>query len=194
MNKRIMALGGLLFAGCIKEISNEDRLDRETTRIDALKSPAATELKTLKCDDLSAELPKARDESATEEKRLLAYSDLYAEALKRSARFEEVLRADSDLAYQEGNTDILVGRDRCTQTKVEVRLEFETLVREIVGVPIVDEYHDGKTLKAPRLNFAVLRGAIEKLNPDDKDALLARVASAEKQIEDRDASKRKREK
>lgn len=195
MIKRTAALALAVFgAGCVKEISNEERLERETARIDVLKSALATELLNLKCDELAHELPKARDENANEERRVSMYAVLYEEVHKRSRRFDEALSREPDLAYQEGSQPLLAARERCTQTDVETRLEFETLVREIVAVPIVDEYRDGKATKAPRIDFTVLRAAIEKLNPDDKEALLGKLAHADKQFEEKEPQKKKREK
>ena len=147
----------------------------------------------MKCDDITSELSKARDDSAPEEKRINIYSDLFDRVKERTSKFEEALSRNPDLAYQEGSQAIISARDGCVQSSADVRLDFEGLVREIVNLPVVDDIRDGKPVKAARLSFDSLRSAIEKLNLDDKDALLTRLANAEKTVEVKD-SKRKRDK
>lgn len=195
MSKRIaIALtSALLCTACVKEISSDERLERETKRSDALSSSTADELKGMKCDDITSELSKARDDSALEEKRLTTYIDLYDKVKDRTARFEEAISRNPDLAYQEGSGQIIAARDGCIQSSADVRLDFEGLVRELVQLPVVDDVRDGKAVKATRVSFEVLRSAIEKLDLDDKEELLTRLANAEKTVEVKD-TKRKREK
>ena len=195
MSKRIVAAlsTALLMTGCVKEISSDDRLDRETKRSDALTSSTAGELVKLKCDDITSELSKARDDSAPEEKRLAIYTDLFERVKDRTAKFDDALSRNPDLAYQEGSQEIIAARDGCVQSAADVRLDFEGLVREIINLPVVDEYRDGKPVKVARLSFDTLRNAIEKLALEDKDALLSRLSNAEKTVEVKD-TKRKRDK
>ncbi|MFZ5440111.1 MAG: hypothetical protein ACOZQL_08895 [Myxococcota bacterium] len=195
MSKRIaVALSSaLLFTACVKEISSDERLERETKRSDAMASSTADELRGMKCDDITSELSKARDDSAPEEKRLNTYMDLFDKVKERTAKFEEAISRNPDLAYQEGSAQIISARDGCIQSAADVRLDFEGLVREIVQLPVVDDYRDGKAVKAARLSFETLRSAIEKLDLDDKEQLLTRLANAEKTVEVKE-TKRKREK
>ncbi|MDP2271207.1 MAG: hypothetical protein Q8K32_10785 [Archangium sp.] len=195
MSKRILTIvaTALLFTGCVKEISSDDRLDRETKRSEALTSSTAGDLVKMKCDDITSELSKARDDSAPEEKRIGIYTDLFDQVKDRTARFEDALSRNPDLAYQEGSQEIIAARDGCIQSQADVRLDFEGLVREIINLPVVDEYRDGKPVKAARLSFDTLRSAIEKLALDDKDSLLTRLSNAEKTVEVKD-TKRKRDK
>lgn len=195
MSKRIVAAlsTALLFTSCVKEISSDERLERETKRSEALTSSTAGDLVKLKCDDITSELSKARDDSAPEEKRISIYTDLFDQVKDRTARFDEALSRNPDLAYQEGSQEIIAARDGCIQSQADVRLDFEGLVREIINLPVVDEYRDGKPVKAARLSFETLRNAVEKLALDDKDSLLTRLANAEKTVEVKD-TKRKRDK
>jgi hypothetical protein len=194
MSKRIVAAlsTALLMTGCVKEISSEERLERDTKKAEYSVESAGDLLK-LKCDDITSSLSKARDESAEESKRLLTYTDLFEQVKDRNARFDEALNRNPDLAYQEGSAEVISARDGCIQAAADVRLDFEGLVREIINLPVVDEIRDGKPVKAARLSFDTLRDAIEKLSLDDKDALLTRLANAEKTVEVKD-TKRKRDK
>jgi hypothetical protein len=195
MSKRIATAltTALLFTSCVKEISSDERLERETKRSDAINSSTAGDLVKMKCDDITSELSKARDDTAPEEKRITIYADLFDRVKDRTAKFEDALSRNPDLAYQEGSQEIIAARDGCIQSAADVRLDFEGLVREIIQLPVVDEYRDGKPVKAARLSFDTLRTAIEKLALDDKDSLLTRLANAEKTVEVKD-TKRKRDK
>ena len=75
----------------------------------------------------------------------------------------------------------------------DVRLELESLIREIMQVLVVDEVKGGQTIKVARMDFAPLRGAIEKLELDDRDTLFNKINNAEKQV-DVKAEKRNRPK
>lgn len=196
MSKRIVAALSAAFlfaAGCAHEISSDERLDRETRRTDSMKSATADDLKKMRCDDITSELSKARDDSAPEEKRMGIYADLFDRVKERTTRFDDALTRNPDLAYEEGSQAIIAARDGCIQSAADVRLDFEGLVREIIALPVVDEYRDGKPVKAARLSFDTLRNAIEKLDLDDKEQLMTRLANAEKTVEVK-ATSRKRDK
>ena len=156
MSKRIVAAlsAALLFTSCVKEIT-ERRAPRARDQAAARRSTSSTagDLVKLKCDDITAELSKARDDSAPEEKRLTIYTDLYERVKDRTTRFDEALSRNPDLAYQEGSQEIIAARDGCIQSAADVRLDFEGLVREIINLPVVDEIRDGKPVKAARLSF-----------------------------------------
>lgn len=195
MNKRIAVAalaGALLAAACVKEITSEERLERETTRVDVLKSNIAAELSKLKCDDTSAELGKARDASLSEELRLGAYSELYSKLKVRTARFEEAMAHDPDLAFQEGSQELVSARDGCVQSAADVRNELETLIREITQVLVVEDVRSGQNVKVARIDFSALRGAIEKLEVDDRDYLLGKITNAERQVDVKTEGPRKR--
>lgn len=201
MTKRIRHVLAAAFlsmgAGCAHEISSEERLERETARTDALKTSVAEELVKLKCDDVNAELAKARDETRSEEARINAYVDLYLKVKERTARFDEAITRNPDLAYQEGSEEITSARELCIQSLADVRLDLENLVREVMQMPTVDEIKGGSTVKVARMSFDTLRDAIETLELDDKDSLFTRLENAEKQLEAKpppSSGRRRREK
>ena len=185
MTKRILVAlcVAALLGGCPKEISSEERLERETARGEAGKTASAEQLGKMKCDDVGADLNKARDDKASEEARLSAYVDLYERLKSRSQKFEEAMSRNPDLAYQEGTQDLVQAREGCVQATADVRLELESLVREIMQLLIVKDVRSGQEVKVARLNFESLRSAIEKLELDDRDALLQKISNAEKEVE-----------
>ncbi len=172
----------LTTTGCVKEISSEERLDRETQYATTKNLPDAAALAKLNCEDTTEGLNQARNVNRPETDRVMSYIDLYTSLMKRTATFEEALARNPDLHYMEGNEKLVAAREHCIQQTADVKVEFETYVRELVDVPTVQEIKGGNTVTVARLDFATLRQAIETLNLDDKEQLLSRVSNAEKRV------------
>jgi hypothetical protein len=168
--------------GCVKEISSDDRLDRETRSIGVSETPEASELAKLSCENITEDLARARNVNRPETDRLVDYITLYETLSKRTATFEEAMLRNPDLSYQEGSQQLVAAKDTCIQQTTDVRVEFETYTRELVDVPTVQEIKGGNTVTIARLDFSTLRRAIEALAPDDKEHLLARVDAADKKV------------
>jgi hypothetical protein len=177
------ATGLLLFAGCVKEISSEERLERETRTVPLDRSAGALELDKLACNDVNEALALARDVNRPETQRVQDYMELYVDLRRRTQAFEDAMLRNPDLQYQEGSQKYAEAREVCVQQTADIRVEFERYVRELVELPTVQELKGGSTVTVARLSFDTLRQAIEALDVDDKDVMLSRVASAEKRIE-----------
>jgi len=184
--RRLPAAATVLFlsvTGCAgKELSSDDRLDRETANLTVKEGPKAGELEKINCDNTAEELNKARNVNRPETERLQDYIVLYESLRKRIQTFDDAMSRNPDLQYREGATAIVNAREACIQQTADVRGEFETYIRELVDVPTVQEIKGGNTVTIARLDFNTLRQAIETLNPDDKDSLLNRVGNAEKKV------------
>lgn len=173
----------LSVTGCAaRELTSDERLDRETGNLAVKDTPKAGELEKLTCENTSEDLAKARNVNRPETDRLLDYINLYESLRKRTQTFEEAMSRNPDLQYREGADKIVSAKEVCIQQKADVKVEFETYMRELVDVPTVQEIKGGNTVTIARLDFNTLRQAIETLAPDDKDALLNRVANAEKKV------------
>lgn len=172
----------LTTTGCLKEISSEERLDRETQYASAKNTPDAAALAKLNCEDTTEGLNQARNVNRPETDRVLSYIDLYTSLMKRTATFEEAMTRNPDLHYTEGSQQIVAAKETCIQQTADVRVEFETYVRELVDVPTVQEIKGGNTVTVARLDFNTLRQAIETLALDDKETLINRVSNAEKKV------------
>jgi hypothetical protein len=179
----------LLSSACVKEITSDERLERETARSDALKTNTAAELSKIKCDELNADLTKARDGARSEEDRLSTFTDVYERLKNRATRFEEAMSRNPDLAFQEGSQSLVTARETCIQMTADVKNELETLIRDIMQLLVVDEIKGGQTVKVARLDYNPLRSAIEKLELDDRESLLNKITNAEKQVEVRGQSR-----
>ncbi len=177
------ALLALAATGCVKEISSDERLERATQRTDVKGTDSASDLAKVKCDDTNNELTKARNDARPETDRVESYRILFDSLKARVARFDEAMLRNPDLQFQEGSQEIVSAKENCIQNMADVKVEFETYVRELVNMPTVQEIKGGNTVTVARLDFSVLREAIESLNPDDRDQLLNRVSNAEKKVE-----------
>ncbi|WP_225411274.1 hypothetical protein [Stigmatella hybrida] len=173
----------LLSAGCLtREISSEDRLDRETANLAVKDTPEASDLEKVSCLNTDEDLLKARNVNRPETDRLMDYITLFSSLRKRTQTFEEAMLRNPDLQYREGAGAIVAAKDTCIQQTEDVKVEFETYMRELVDVPTVQEIKGGNAVTIARLDFDTLRQAIETLAPDDKEQLLNRVANAEKKV------------
>ncbi|HEX8440126.1 hypothetical protein [Archangium sp.] len=168
--------------GCVKEISSEERLDRETQYATAKDTPDAATLARLNCSDTDEPLNQARNVNRPETDRVMSYIDLYTSLMKRTATFEEAMTRNPDLHYTEGSQQFVAAKETCIQQTADVRVEFETYVRELVDVPTVQEIKGGNTVTVARLDFNTLRQAIDTLALDDKESLVNRVGNAEKKV------------
>ncbi|PTL85872.1 hypothetical protein [Vitiosangium sp. GDMCC 1.1324] len=173
----------LTTTGCVKEMSSEERLDRESPSLSAGGgTPDAAALSKVHCDDTGDALTQARNVNRPEADRVMSYIDLYTSLMKRNATFEQAMNRNPDLNYTEGSEKLVAAREACIQQTADVKVEFETYVRELVEVPTVQEVKGGNNITVARLDFTTLRQAIETLSPDDKEALLGRVLNAEKRV------------
>ncbi|HVE81965.1 MAG TPA: hypothetical protein VND93_03925 [Myxococcales bacterium] len=178
----------LLLLSCVKDISSEERLEREISTGPAGAPVSAADLGKISCADASEQLAKARAAERDETARLMAYMDLYSSIKKKVTTLEDAMSRDPDIRYQDGTKNVVDAHGLCVQQQADVRLELESVVRDLVQVPIVEEVKGGSTVPAARIDFNTLRLAIEALAPDDKDALLGRIASAEKKLESEPAA------
>jgi hypothetical protein len=183
MRLLLTALATLSLAACYREISSEERLDRETNTKPVGATPAAEELKKINCADVAEPLAKARDVNKNETERVADYTELYGKLKGNQDTFELAMARNPDLAYMDGSAQLVAARDTCIQQTADVRVEFESYVRELVNVPTVQEYKGGKSVTVARLDFDTLRDAIEVLNPDDKETLVVKVNTAESKLE-----------
>ena len=168
--------------GCVKAISSEERLDRDTPFQPMKETPDAATLGQVNCDDTGDVLNQARNVNSPETDRVLSYIALYSSLARRNATFEEAMTRNPDLHYTEGSEKLVAAQENCIQQTADVKVELETYVRELVDVPTVQELKGGNTVTVARLDFNALRQAIETLNPDDKEQLLSRVTHAEKRV------------
>ncbi|MEN9799649.1 MAG: hypothetical protein RL653_3346 [Pseudomonadota bacterium] len=172
----------LSLSGCVKEISSDERLDRETAGSAASEALDADQLARVNCKDVDEALANAHSESRSEADRVLLYIELYKSLQKRTEQFDESMRRNPDLSFKEGSQELVKARDLCVEKYADVRMDFDKYVRDLVDFAVVDEVRGGATVKVARLDLEVLRKGINALAPADQDLLLQRVANAEKKL------------
>lgn len=189
----VALLVALLLQGCVRDVSSDERLERATQFKPLNETAGAAELAKLSCSDIEAELAKARDVNRNETDRVMAYIELYDGLKKKRDTFHEAMAKNPDLAYREGSEQYIAARDVCVQQTADVEMEFGQYVRELVEVPTVQDIKGGNTVTVARLDFNTLRQAIASLAPEDREALVARVNTAEKKVQEAgEASQRRR--
>jgi hypothetical protein len=188
----VIAVVALSIQACHKGISNEDRLERDTQQTHVDKLVASSEFAGLRCDDASNTLFKARDEAQPEGTRLKIYVDLYLSLQDRTKKLDEAIARNPDLAYQEGSQAVLDRQDTCLRQVTDVRIETERFLRDLAETPTVQEIKGGTIVVVPRVDFAVLRRAIEAIDIDGKQGLLQAVDNAEQKLGPVQASPRRR--
>jgi len=172
--------------GCVKNISNEERLDRESPSTD-VSALNFSELAQVNCADAESRLNEIRQGSRPEVERLSAYMELYKALDERTDRLDQAMRRDSDILYIPEYRPIVDAHGDCFTRTEELKTEFERFTRELVEVPTVQEVRKGKTVPVARVDYAVLRDAIETLELSDREELYTNIAAAERRVEEGDA-------
>lgn len=170
--------------GCVKNISNEERLDRETpsAEVGALDFQ---ELAQVSCGDAESRVNEIRQGSRPDVERLTAYMELYKALADRTEILSSAIRRDSDILYIPEYRPIVDAQTDCFTRTEEIKTEFERFTRELVDVPVVNEVRKGgRQVPVARVDYAVLRDAIETLELSDREELYANIAAAERRIEE----------
>lgn len=145
---------------------------------------ALTEEQLVSLDCTGGEaLPSARNVNRPETDRLGEYSELYSGLRRNVQSFDESLKRNPDLRYQRGNAKLLSAREACVQQAADVRLELDRFVRELAETPTAQEVKGGAAATVARVDFDVLKKAIEALDPPDRETLMSKVGASENQME-----------
>jgi hypothetical protein len=181
-------LSCMALAGCATEgaygPSGDNRLESATS---GKGETSDTDKKTLEiaekgCGDVAQKVQLARNDERPEADRLKGYADLYADLKNRVTTMDDGLTKNPDLKYKEGAQKVQDALEQCNQIYADVKNEFERFLREICELPVVQEVRGGAKVNVARMDFQVVRDAIEVLNPDDKDTLIAKIEAAEKKV------------
>jgi hypothetical protein len=176
----------LALAGCSHPAygpSGDDRLESAVHEAnDATKNNPQNvsndDINKQKCSDYRPKLAKAKSEDLKEEERLDAYMSLYKDLKEKNDYLEKALATNPDLQFQ-NESQVPKIRDECVAALADVRTDYYNLVIEIADLLVVQDIH-GKP--AARLDLKKFRDAVTVLDPDDRDALLARIDNASKKI------------
>ncbi len=176
------ALSSLLGASCAHSAygpSSDQRLEDSTT---AKRSTEGADVASVKCSDLIPRLREAKSEEKPEGERLSIMTELFASAKDRQSKLEQAISRNPDLIYLSDGENIKANRDECQTFFADVRSDLDRFVREISEMPVIQEVQGSRTVSVARIDYSLVRTALEALAPDDKDALTARIDNAEKKV------------
>ena len=115
--------------------------------------------------------------------RLAAYLELFTSVQNRSDTLQEAVTLNPDFIYRDEYRVIMDAHEYCKEQAEGVREEFERYTRELIQTPTVQEMKKGKPQTLARVDFALLRDAVNALAPEDQGALLTRVEEAEQRVQ-----------
>jgi hypothetical protein len=100
----------VVMAGCAHGLSNEARLDAETSN----ESHESVDVDALRCRDSSPEVQLARDGSGSKTDRIARYDTIIGQAKATAEQFDEEFRKDPDLVYGPQAAEWQHRRQLCT--------------------------------------------------------------------------------
>src|SRR4051812_15625439 len=103
----------LLALACVKDISSEERLEREISAGPAGAPVSAADLAKISCADAVDGLAKARASERDETVRLMAYMDLYSSLHKKVITLEEGMSRDPDIRYKDESKAVVEAHSNC---------------------------------------------------------------------------------
>jgi len=131
-----------------------------------------------KCTGYREKLLRTKSNDVPEVDRLAQFESLYTDLKAKNDYLQSALAANPDLQFS-GDSDIPKIRDECVDALADVKQSYYAFVADISDLLVVKDVH-GRP--APRLDFKKFREAINVLDPDDRDQLLARVDAAEHRV------------
>lgn len=181
-------VGGLFAAGCAHPAygpSGDARLEKavdEGRSKDSVQDVSAEALSKQRCTGYREKLLRAKSDDVPEVDRLAQFEALYKDLKSKNDYLDSALASNPDLQFA-GDTQVPKIREECVDALAEVKQSYYAFVADISDLLVVKDVH-GKP--APRLDFKKFREAINVLDPDDRDQLLARVDAAEHRIHTND--------
>ncbi|HLT31801.1 MAG TPA: hypothetical protein VK013_17320 [Myxococcaceae bacterium] len=177
----LLAAIAVVGTGCVKQISNEARLDREAPT-DEVGELNYDQLARISCGDTEERLKGVRQLVESEDARLHAYAELHESLRERTHTLGMAIRRDQDLLYIEDYRSIIDAHADCEAQQASVANELERFTRELVAVPTVNDVKDGKRVTSLRVDPTALRNAIDALNLPDEAELYEELLAAERSV------------
>ena len=194
MRQVIFLVAALSLAGCASHSAygpeSDERIDDGVSASSSQNSSAdASMLMSLSCQDQAKALTAASLE-ADEAKKLKMLGDTYLKAKENFTKLDEAASSQTDLLYGKEGDQIKANLDGCRDTSAAAYSAFDRFIREIVDMPVVQEMKNRKMVNVARVNFAIVRDAIAKLDASDKEVLTGKLAAIEPTLDSgKDAAK-----
>lgn len=172
-------LAALAAASCAHSAygpSSDQRLEDATS---SKMSTEGADVATIRCADLIPRAQESKSEEKPEADRLNIKAEVFTAARERHTKLDDAVTRNPDLIYSPNGDTIKANRDECQSFFADARSDLDRFVREVCE-PLLIQDISGKTVA--RLDFSVIRNALEALGPEDKDVLLAKVEAAERKV------------
>ena len=171
------------FVGCATHsaygLDSDDRLEATFSEKASGQGSDAT---AIKCDELARKFKASRIEERTEGEKLKVLVDLFEKSRDNTNNLDEAVSKNPDLLYGPEGDAVKNNLQECRSTFADVRSDFDGYLRDITELPIIQELQGREMVNVARLDLKLLRTAITALDPQDKDALFAKVDAAEKRV------------
>lgn len=134
------------------------------------------------CTDLLEKFRDSRSEDKPETERLKVLVEVYAASRDRREKLDSAIDRNPDLIYTTDGESTKSAQEGCRAAFADIRSDLDRYLREVVDMPIIQELQGREMVNVARLDFGLVRNAIATLDPDDKEAMLARVEAAERKV------------
>lgn len=175
-----LSLAGLL-PGCATSGAYgpdaDTRLEMATTE---QASAEGSEAAQISCSDIPSTLRSADEKPEGE--RLELITATFSDVKSRTNQLENAISRNPDLVFTETGDQVRANLEGCRSALADATSNLDRSIRDIVELPIIQEVHGNRTVAVPRMDFAIVRNALEVLGPEDKDTLLGRLEYAEKKV------------
>jgi hypothetical protein len=172
-------LAGLSLISCAHSAYGPSSDQRLEDAISSQPSTEGAEVATVRCADLIGRAQESKSEERPEADRLNIKTEVFTAARERHTKLDDAVTRNPDLIYSAEGETIKANHDECQSLFADARSDLDRFVRELCD-PLLIQDISGRTVA--RIDFALIRNALETLGPEDKDMLLAKVDAAEKRI------------
>ena len=178
------AAEALSFSGCATGHDaygpeSDERLEEGISASSSSKGSAdAAALMAMSCQNDESRLTSASTE-ANEVKKLKILTETFLSSKETYAKLDAAASSQTDLLYGKEGDQIKANLEGCRDTSVAANNALDRFIRELVDMPVVQEMKNKRMVNVARVDFAIIRDAIAKLDPSDKEVLLNKLAAIE---------------
>ena len=175
-------VASLSLAGCAGHSAygpdSEDRLDESIPASESKPAADAAALIAIHCKDQEKGLAAQATET-DETKKLKSLGNIYISAKGNFSKLDQAASSQTDLLYGKEGDQIKANLEGCRETAAAAYSAFDRFTRELIDMPVVQEMKNRKMVNVPRVDFSILRTAIDKLEAPDREVLLNKLTMVE---------------
>jgi hypothetical protein len=172
----------LLFACRAHEAYGPAGDERLETSLSERASDDGADVASLRCDEIDKKFRLMKADDKGEADHVKQMTELFTQSRDNVNKLDDAVARNPDLLYGTAGDAIKSNLDACRSTFADVSSELDRTVRDIADMPVIQEVQGRGTVDVARLDFSVVRSAIEALDPEDKDVLMGKIANGEKRV------------